>query len=183
MPATALNGLQVTFDGIAPGLVYTSANQTNLMVHAGVAGKSSTVMQITNGTLKTQAWTLPVAPVVPGMFTVDGTGTGQGAIVNQDGGGNSAANPAARGSVVSIYMTGQGGASPALTGILPTNVAVTIGGVAATVQYAGQAPGEIAGLTQVNALVPQGVAVGPTVPVAVGVGEVQSQVGVTIAVK
>ena len=51
------------------------------------------------------------------------------------------------------------------------------------VQYAGQAPGEIAGLTQVNAVVLQGVAVGPTVPVPVGVGGVQSQVGVTIAVK
>jgi uncharacterized protein (TIGR03437 family) len=80
-------------------------------------------------------------------------------------------------------MTGQGGASPALTGILPTNVAVTIGGSSTMVQFAGQAPGEIAGLTQVNAVVPQGVAVGPTVPVAVGVGGVQSQVGVTIAVK
>jgi uncharacterized protein (TIGR03437 family) len=80
-------------------------------------------------------------------------------------------------------MTGQGGASPALTGILPTNVAVTIGGSSTMVQFAGQAPGEIAGLTQVNAVVPQAVAVGPTVPVAVGVGSVQSQVGVTIAVK
>jgi uncharacterized protein (TIGR03437 family) len=183
MPATALNGLQVTFDGIAAGLVYTSANQTNLMVPAGVAGKSSTVMQITNGTLKTQAWTLPVAPVAPGMFTVDATGTGQGAIVNQDGTVNSAANPAARGSVVSIYMTGQGGASPTLMGILPTNVAVTFGGIAAVVQYAGQAPGEIAGLTQVNAVVPQGAVAGPAVPLVVGFGGAQSQAAVTIAVK
>ena len=70
-----------------------------------------------------------------------------------------------------------------MAGILLTNVAVTIGGIAATVQYAAQAPGEIAGLTQVNALVPQEIAVGPTVPVVVGIGGVQSQVGVTIAVK
>ncbi len=60
---------------------------------------------------------------------------------------------------------------------------MTIVGIAATVQYAAQAPGEIVGLTQVNALVPQGGAVGPTVPVVVGVGGVQSQAGVTIAVK
>lgn len=172
MPSTALNGLQVTFDGIAAGLIYTSANQTNLIVPAGVSGKSSTVMQIINGTLKTQVWTLPVAPVAPGMFTVDATGTGQGAIVNQDGTVNSAANPAARGSVVSIYGTG-----------MSAGAEVTIGGIAAMVQYAGQAPGEIAGLTQVNVVVPQEGSVGPTVPVVVGVGGVQSQAGVTVAVK
>jgi uncharacterized protein (TIGR03437 family) len=38
-------------------------------------------------------------------------------------------------------------------------------------------------LTQVNVLVPQGVAIGPTVQVDVGVDGVQSQVGVTVAVK
>ena len=182
---TNLNGLQVTFDGNPATLTYTSANQTNLVVPGGV--KESTQMQASYAdaynTFHSQTWVLPVVSVTPGIFTVDGTGTGQGAIVNQDGTVNSAGTPAARGSIVSIYMTGQGGASPALTGILPTNVAVTIGGIATMVQYAGQAPGEIAGLTQVNAVVPQGVAVGPTVPVAVGVGGVQSQVGVTIAVK
>ena len=182
---TNLNGLQVAFDGTPATLIYTSANQTNLVVPGGV--KESTQMQVSYADaynkFRAQPWLLPVVGVAPGIFTVDGTGTGQGAIVNQDGTVNSVENPAARGSIVSIYMTGQGGTSPALTGILPTNVAVTIGGIATMVQYAGQAPGEIAGLTQVNAVVPQAVAVGPTVPVAVGVGSVQSQVGVTIAVK
>jgi uncharacterized protein (TIGR03437 family) len=178
---TNLNGLQVTFDGRPATLFYTSANQTNLVVPQGVS--KSTLMQVTSNAGQSAAWVLPVVGVTPGIFTVDGTGTGQGAIVNQDGTVNSAANPAARGSIVSIYMTGQGGASPALTGILPTNVAVMIGGIATMVQYAGQAPGEIAGLTQVNAVVPQGVEVGPMVPVAVGVGAVQSQAGVTVAVK
>ncbi len=113
---TNLNGLQVTFDGTPATVFYTSANQTNLVVPQGVS--KSTVMQVTYasaaGTAQPAAWVLPVVGVTPGIFTVDGTGTGQGAIVNQDGTVNSAANPAARGSVVSIYMTGQGGASPAL---------------------------------------------------------------------
>ena len=178
---TKLNGLQVTFDGTPATLFYTSANQTNLVVPQGVS--KSTLMQVTSDAGQPAAWVLPVVGVTPGIFTIDGTGTGQGAIVNQDGTVNSAANPAARGSIVSIYMTGQGGASPALTGILPTNVSVTIGEIATTVQYAGQAPGEIAGLTQVNAVVPQGVAAGPAVPVVVGIGGVQSQAGVTMAVK
>ena len=41
-----LNGLQVTFDGKAAPLIYTSANQTNLIVPYEVAGKASTVMQV-----------------------------------------------------------------------------------------------------------------------------------------
>jgi uncharacterized protein (TIGR03437 family) len=111
---------------------------------------------------------------IPSKFPRCGnyTGTGQGAIVNQDGTVNSAANPAARGSVVSIYGTG-----------LSAEAEVMIGGLASVVQYAGQTPGEIAGLTQVNAVVPQGASVGATVAVVVGIGGVQSQIGVTVAVK
>ena len=41
-----LNGFQVTFDGKAAPLIYTSANQTNLIVPYEVAGKTSTVMQV-----------------------------------------------------------------------------------------------------------------------------------------
>jgi len=51
------------------------------------------------------------------------------------------------------------------------------------VQYAGSAPGEVAGLLQVNAVVPRGVGPGSAVPVTVRVGEIASQAGVTIAVK
>jgi uncharacterized protein (TIGR03437 family) len=60
---------------------------------------------------------------------------------------------------------------------------VTIGGVPAVVQYAGSAPESIAGLLQVNAVVPQGIATGAAVPVTISVGGVVSQAGVTIAVK
>jgi uncharacterized protein (TIGR03437 family) len=144
------------------------------------------------GTLQTAAWVLPIAASAPGVFTVDATGTGQGAVVNQDGTVNGVANPAARGSVISIYATGEGQTSPAgVTGsvtqsnakapVLP--VTVNIGGFGASVQYAGSAPGEVAGLLQVNAVVPQGVGLGPVVPVTVSVGGIASQAGVTIAVK
>jgi uncharacterized protein (TIGR03437 family) len=191
-----LNGVHVAFDGQPAPLIYTSAYQTNLIVPYEVAGKTSTVMQVTYaaaaGTLQTSAWTLPVVAAAPGVFTVDSTGIGQGAIVNQDGTVNSAANPAARGSVVSIYATGEGQTSPAgvtgsVTGsglktpLLP--VTITIGGIGATVQYAGSAPASVAGLLQVNAVVPPGISAGPAVPVLVTVGKIPSQAGVTIAVK
>jgi uncharacterized protein (TIGR03437 family) len=192
---SSLNGLQVTFDGKAAPLIYTSPSQTNLIVPYEVAGKTSTVMQVTYaaaaGTFQTNAWALPVVAAAPGIFTVDATGTGQGAILNQDGTVNGAANPAARGSVISIYATGEGQTSPAgITGsvtgsnvktpLLP--VTVTIGGIGATVQYAGSAPGSVAGLLQVNAVVPAGVSPGSAIPVVVNVGGISSQGGVTIAV-
>jgi uncharacterized protein (TIGR03437 family) len=190
-----LNGLQVTFDGKAAPLIYTSANQTNLIVPYEAAGKTSTVMQVVYaaaaGTLQTAAWVLPVAASAPGVFTIDATGTGQAAVLNQDGSVNSPTNPAARGSVISIYATGEGQTSPeGVTGsVTPSNtkapmlpVTVTIGGIGATVQYAGSAPGEVAGLLQVNAVVPPGVSRGVAVPVTVSVGGIASQAGVTIAV-
>jgi uncharacterized protein (TIGR03437 family) len=192
---SSLNGLQVTFDGVAVPLLYTSADQTNLIVPYEVAGKTSTVVKVVyasaTGTLQTAAWVLPVVGSVPGIFTVDSTGAGQPSILNQDSSVNSAANPAARGSVISIYATSEGQTSPAgvtgsitqsnrVTRLLP--VTASIGGIGATVQYAGEAPGEVAGLMQVNVLVPQGASPGPTVPVTINVGGIVSQAGVTIAV-
>jgi uncharacterized protein (TIGR03437 family) len=52
----------------------------------------------------------------------------------------------------------------------------------AKVDYAGPAPGEIAGLLQVNLEIPAGLATGPQ-PLVVTVGGVTSQSGLTVAVK
>jgi uncharacterized protein (TIGR03437 family) len=149
------------------------------------------VYEAAAGTLQTAAWVLPVAGSAPGVFTLDATGTGQAAVLNQDGSVNSATNPAARGSAISIYATGEGQTSPAgVTGsvtqsntktpLLP--VTAKIGGIDATVQYVGPAPGEVAGLLQVNAVIPQGASPGLAEPVTVSVGGIVSQAGVTIAV-
>jgi uncharacterized protein (TIGR03437 family) len=65
--------------------------------------------------------------------------------------------------------------------VLP--VTVTIGGIDAPVSYSGSAPGEIAGLNQINATIPPGVTPGPDVPIVLKVGGAQSPPGVTIAVR
>ena len=62
-------------------------------------------------------------------------------------------------------------------------VTVTIGGISAQVQYAGGAPGAVAGLTQINAVVPANAPTGPSVPVVIQIGTWQSQAGVTMAVQ
>jgi uncharacterized protein (TIGR03437 family) len=58
---------------------------------------------------------------------------------------------------------------------------VTIGGVPATVQFAGLAPG-FAGLYQVNVQVPTGVAPGDAVPVSLSIGGVAANTA-TIAIQ
>ena len=60
---------------------------------------------------------------------------------------------------------------------------VTIGGVNATVQYAGAAPTLVAGLTQINVEVPATVTPGLALPVIVKIGENTSTGSVTVSVK
>ena len=53
-----------------------------------------------------------VVPAAPALFTLDSSGTGQAQASNQDGSTNSAATPAAVGSVLSLFGTGGGPTSP-----------------------------------------------------------------------
>jgi len=60
---------------------------------------------------------------------------------------------------------------------------VDIGGLPATVLYAGAAPGNIPGVFQINARMASGVVAGDKVPVHVRIGALTSQDGVTLAVR
>jgi uncharacterized protein (TIGR03437 family) len=190
--ATSLGGTQVLFDGTPAPLLYASSGQVAAIVPYGLEGKLGTQVQVKNGTLTSDAVPMPVTAVGPSIFSMDYTGSGQGAIVNQDGVVNSTATPAATGSIISIYATGEGQTNPegidgafAIGLTLPrpkAPVTVTIGGKPAEVLYAGAAPGQVAGLLQVNARVPADVASGETA-VVVQVGDAASQPGITIVVK
>ena len=61
-------------------------------------------------------------------------------------------------------------------------VSVSIAGHDAQVLYAGAAPGLVAGLMQINVVVPDGVT-GDALPIVVMVGRKASAAGVTIAVR
>jgi len=64
---------------------------------------------------------------------------------------------------------------------------VDIDGQPAVVSYAGTSPGAVAGLVQVNAIIPPTVRSGASIPITVSVGSAaaarRSQIGVTLAVK
>jgi uncharacterized protein (TIGR03437 family) len=136
---------------------------------------------------------LSIASSSPGIFTADASGRGQAVAVNEDGSINSAANPAARGSVIVLYATGEGQTDPPGTDgrisnaaalakpVLP--VTVLINGTPAEVGYAGAAPGLVAGVMQLNVRIPENMPPGASVPIVVNVGGANSRLGVTIAVK
>jgi uncharacterized protein (TIGR03437 family) len=193
--AKSLGGTQVLFDGVPAGVTYVSAGQINAVAPYGLAAGNTTQVQVAYQGALSNAVAVPVQAAHPGLFTVDASGLGGGAILNQDSSLNGGLNPAARGTWVMIYSTGGGitnppsvdatitPAAPPLYQLKTTPVAVTIGGVAATVSYSGAAPTQIAGLTQINAQVPAGVTPGTKVPVVVTIGTWQSQSGVTMAVQ
>jgi uncharacterized protein (TIGR03437 family) len=191
--ATDLARARVLFDGVAAPMLYAGGDQVNTVVPYGVAGHASTQVQVEYLGVQSKAVVVAITTASPGIFSRDASGAGQGAILNQDGSANSAANPAASGSVVMIYATGAGQVSPRSadgsitgTGILPKplgKVAVWIGGAQAEVQYAGAAPELVAGMLQVNARIPAGIAAGPSVPLLLTVDGIKSQTGITLAVQ
>jgi uncharacterized protein (TIGR03437 family) len=189
---TNLSGTRVLFDGVAAPMVYTWAPQVSAVVPYGVDGKTTTQVQVEYKGVLSNAVTVNVAPSVPGIFSLDSTGVGQGAVLNQDYSVNGPNNPAARGTVVQIFATGGGQTNPPGTDgqlvappypqlILP--IKVTIGGLDAAVQYAGAAPGEVAGMLQINAVISPDVQPGGAVPVVVQIGSAQTQDGITIAIQ
>ena len=180
----------VLFDGTQAPLFYVQANQINAQVPYAVAGKTSTVMQVTHKGARTDPVTLSVTDTAPAIFALAG-GTGRGAIFNQDLTLNSASNPAPRGSFMVLYATGEGQTVPAgIDGTLAQApspvplfpVSLSIGGFPADIVFAGSAPG-FAGLLQVNARVPMEVFPGSAVPVSLTVGNASSQPGITMAVE
>ena len=184
-----LSGTRVLFDGVAAPILYTIAGQVSAIVPYGVNGRRTTELQVEyDGRLSNRVM-LDVVPAAPGIFTLDASGRGLGAILNQDNQVNGAASPAARGSVVILYATGAGQTAPPsedgriTTGISSQleNISVQIAGTRADVLYAGPAPGLVAGVMQVNARVPDSVPAGLQ-PVQITAGAVTSQPGVVIAI-
>jgi uncharacterized protein (TIGR03437 family) len=186
-----LGGTQVFFDEVAAPMIYTLAGQVSAVVPYAVAGKSSTKVQVQYQGTASNTQTVNVQAASPAIFTLDASGSGPGAILNQDSTINSSANPAARGSVIAIYLTGGGVTNPAssdgaVTGAPPPVLAQTptvkIGGVDAVVKYAGAAPGAVAGLTQINVEVPAGASPGLGLPVVIKIGDFSSTAVATVSV-
>jgi uncharacterized protein (TIGR03437 family) len=186
----------VNFNQYPAAVLYSSDCQINAVVPFEVNPGYTTLVTVQSGNQLLGPIKLPVAVAAPGIFTINERGTGQGAILNQDSSANSPANPAAPGSIVSIYATGTGPLNPSpadgalgpLTPPFPApevGVSATVGGVNSFIVFAGQAPGLIAGVTQINLQIPQDAPTGDAVPIIIYAGNYPSLYNqpVTLAVR
>ena len=189
--AANIEGTRVLFDEFPAPLVYASTNQAAAIVPYEVAQRGSTEVTFETDGIRSNPLVVSIAGAAPGIFTQNSSGRGLGAILNQDNALNSIASPAAKGSIVVLYATGEGQTSPeGSTGRIAATVfprptlpvSVQVGGIGAEVLYAGAAPGQVAGLFQVNLRVPEGIASG-LMPIVLSVGGAPSQTGVVLAVR
>jgi uncharacterized protein (TIGR03437 family) len=193
---TLLGETRVLFDGIAAPMAYSVRGQVGAVVPYEIAKRKTTDVVVEYEGVRSSAVTLEVVDSAPAVFTLDLSGKGQAAILNETGCCNSAHNPATRGTLVSLYATGEGQTKPVgITGnfsVYPRiidypvprlPVQVTVGGQPAEIAYAGAAPNAVAGLLQVNFRVPSRAPLGDAVPIVLKVGNSQSADGITMAVR
>jgi uncharacterized protein (TIGR03437 family) len=190
--ADQLAGTRVLFDGVPAPLIYVWDRQLSAVAPYGTAGKVVTQLQVEYLGVKSKPVSVPVSSAQPGIFTRDSSGRGPGAIINQDGTVNSVSNPAPRGSIVSIYATGEGQTDPGgvdgqiagevLARPLAT-VQVRIDGLESEIQFARAVPMLVAGVLQVDARIPPDSRAGDAIPVVLTVGGSAGQGGVTLAVR
>lgn len=117
-----LGGVKVLFNGVAasilqvaPGRVIVAAPERLIRLTPHTTPQSVTSIQISyNGSLSRPVW-MPVANSVPGLLTTGllnpqaSNNSPSGYVQNQDGTLNSATNPAAVGSTITLFATGMGG--------------------------------------------------------------------------
>jgi len=159
----ALAGVQVLFDGQPAPLLYVQSQQINALAPFELAVESSPTITVEYNNATVGSTTAKVVEAYPGIFRLNPGVSAQAAAVNQDGTVNGPSNPAAPGSIVSIWGTGFGSIDPpCATGGLNPDAAVDLdqtvwlwdykqGNPAA---YAGSAPGMLCGVDQINMVVP-----------------------------
>lgn len=163
---TQLANVSVEIGGIAAPLIYVSQTQINLVIPDSVAtGTANVVVHTPLGTSLTG--TVLVGDTAPGLFSLDATGTGAGAILNGvtfapapflvETAANAGSDKRTR---LSVYATGIRYAGnpthdPSMTNVANqvTLLAHDAAGNPYTVEFAGAAPGFF-GLDQLNIVLP-----------------------------
>jgi uncharacterized protein (TIGR03437 family) len=161
------NNTSILINGSAVPLMDVGQSWVDFVVPFGITGSTATVQASVQGLLTPLA-TVAVAPVTPGLYsTFFSTSSGQ----------LTAANPAHPGDVIQAYANGLGTTHPVVADgtAAPSSplssadaaVTVTVGGLPATVSFAGLWPGQV-GYYQVTFTVPQGLSGNPAVVMTAG---------------
>jgi uncharacterized protein (TIGR03437 family) len=185
---TTLGGASVTVNGVPAPMFYSTPGQLGFQIPFELGTAGSATLKVTVGGQTSTAITVPVDGLAPGLFSTGQNGKGSAAALHSDGVTPvTPEKPAKPNEVIVLFGTGLGLLSPALptgeaaknnsTQVIPT---ITIDGKTADVQFSGAAPGFV-GLNQVNVKIPAGTRTAPDIPVALTIGDKQSN-AVTIAV-
>lgn len=187
---TSLGGSSVTINSTPVPISYASAYRLDVQAPFSLPPGDAQIQATFNGASTTIA-TVKVVDVSPGIYTFLPGGTGRITAVNQDGASNSEVTPAAKGSVITVYASGLGTVTPAVTeGTVPpatpvsnttSPVTAVLGGLVAPVQFAGLAPG-FPGLYQLNIQIPADAPSG-TQELRIYTRGVGSQAGATVYVQ
>ena len=195
--ATNIGGVQVLFDGTPAPMIYAASGQVSAVVPYEMAPTPNPSVWIQYLGQTSTAYQLTLAATAPGLFTRNSSGSGTGAILNQDNSPNGPGHPAAKGSIVQVFMTGEGQTSPpSVTGAITTAtlpppqvtpapvlpVRLFINGQAVLYTYAGEAPGMVAGTMQLNVQIPSSAPSG-NLSIAISIGGNTTQNGVTVSVQ
>jgi uncharacterized protein (TIGR03437 family) len=163
-----LANTSLLFNGVAGAMLYSSSGQLSAIAPAGLSGSTVTVTAV-YGDVESPSPVLSLAPAAPALFTASGAGTGQAEALNQNGSLNSAANPAAAGSTVTLFATGLA------TDSMPV---VVVQGLTAPVQSVSAAHGVVQIVVQIPGILTAGAA-----SVFLASDGVASPPGVTIAIQ
>jgi uncharacterized protein (TIGR03437 family) len=171
----SLGGVQVLFDGNPVPLLHAGPNQVNALVPPFGEGQNTTVVQVLTPGGTTSGVTLQLRPSAPQVFrsSTPNSDIDAALSLNQDGSVNSANNPASPGSIVTVWATGAGVpnqvapgwgsivsnllSTPALpvSVLMATSSTVVFGvGDSLEVLYAGDSPGMVTGMVQINFVIP-----------------------------
>ncbi|HXJ38168.1 MAG TPA: TIGR03118 family protein [Bryobacteraceae bacterium] len=193
--ASTVNNTSVTVNGFKAPILYADGAQTAVQVPYEVAGSSSASFVVTTGVTTgvqtTPAFAVAVTDTAPGLFTIDFTGKGRAVALNSDGTVNALANPALRGSNMTLFATGEGVTTPAsLTGVVQADnskvpsapIVATFNTVSSAIVQAGSFPKTISGVLQLQVTVPR--AITPGVPdLAITIGGLPVQPAPVVYVK
>jgi uncharacterized protein (TIGR03437 family) len=156
-------GVQILIGGLPAPILYAAPDQINLVVPFALASDSTAPFELRRSGSVVARFSVNVVAQHPGLFTLDSSGIGQLAALNQDGSVNRAANPAEAGTAVVLFATGLGAMTPQrVDGTSPpqavnhpvTTYQAEVYGVAATIEYIGNAPTLVEGVVQINVRLP-----------------------------
>lgn len=185
----SLSSVQVTVNGRSAPIYYVSPTQISVIVPYATTEQFATFQVINNG-VASNTVTLYTNNTAPGVFSLDQTGYGPGAVLRANNTVLTSSNPAHIGETIQIFLTGLGNVNPPIADGAPgpsnplskvtASILVTVDGQTAPVTFAGLAPG-LVGLYQINAQIPTGVRSGDVYLDISTPDALQSEVTIAIA--